>query len=112
MSYSVRSHLSRVERKIDALMHAQNLEIELEIMQMADFSRLITEVEATRGAAESTRKFVEGLEAKLAELSEGMNDEADQAKVEELAEELAKIRDSLPKAVVANPGGSTGGIQE
>lgn len=113
------SHEATVERLLRSIhrnqykiMSALNLTINMEIEQMADFAKLIAEVEATRGAAESTRIFVEGLEAKIADVAADMNDEDDQAKVEELASQLAKIRESLPKAVAANPGGSTGGITE
>jgi ADP-dependent phosphofructokinase/glucokinase len=78
-------------------------------IQMADFSKLVAEVEATRGAVESTKAFVKGLEAELSKLGSNMNDEEDQAKVEALAADLARIREALPKAVVANPVPTEGG---
>ena len=97
------------QRKI---MSALNIVTSMEIKQMADFKKLEDEVAATRGAVESTKVFVKGLEDKIAELAEGMNDADDQAKVEAFATELATIRSTLPQAIVENPGGSTGGIKE
>lgn len=123
MAYSFKKHLARLERKLDALMSAQNLELLMEMTEMADFKKLIEEVRATKGAADSTRKFVQGLESRLSEMSSNMNDDEDQRQVEELSKELAAIRETLPHAVEentdtgvpgsgqSNPGGSTGGIQ-
>lgn len=93
------------------MMTALNVVTQMEYRQMADFSKLEAEVKATRGAAESTKVFVAGLEAKILELSAGMNDAEDQAKVEAFANDLAAIRATLPQAVVENPGGSTAGIK-
>lgn len=122
-----RSHEATVELLLRAIlrnqytmMRAQDVTYTLIEEQgeetMADFSKLLADVEATRGAAESTRTLVAGLEAKLAEASSNMNDEEDQKQIEAIRADLGKIRESLPQAVVANPnpnpGGSVAGIKE
>lgn len=98
-----------LHRKVDALLRAANIEIHMEIEQMADFSKLVAEVAKIKGAAASTTAFVAGLQKQVADLAAGMNDEEDQSKVEALAADIAAISATLPQAIAADPGGSMGG---
>ncbi len=108
MNWQFGKRLARIERKLDAIMRAQNLEIEMEFEQMVDLSNITREVEETRGATASTKVLVKGLYAKIKELKS--NNPAEQAKIDELAASLQASQDELASAVEENPAGSTGGF--
>lgn len=101
-----------LHRKVDSLLRAANLDIILEIEQMADFTDLIAKVEKMRGRVESTNAFVAGLKKQIEDLAADMSDEEDQAKILALAADVGALTDKLPQAIDANPGpgGSMGGI--
>lgn len=90
--------------KVNSLLRAANLTIELEFSQMADFTELVAKVEKIRGVAASTNAFVAGLKKQIEDLAAGMNDADDQAKVLALAADIDAIADTLPQAIAA--GGS------
>jgi hypothetical protein len=89
--------------KLNSLIRAANLEIDLELEQMADFTELVAKVEKIRGTAESTKTFIQGLKARIEELAAGMNDTEDNAAIMALAADLGNVESSLATAIQANP---------
>lgn len=115
MTHTLDERVDHIERmvislhgKVNSLLRAANITIEMELEQMADFSALVAKVEKIRGAAASSKVAFDEIRKQLKDLAEGMNDEEDQAKVAALATELDAIADTLPQAIEA--GGSMGGI--
>jgi hypothetical protein len=104
--------LAVMDRKLDALLIAQNIELNLEIQNMADFSELIAKVEKINGTVASTKVTIQGFKAKIEELAGQISDTDDQAKVMELAASIGAIEGELAAAIAANPdtGGSQGGV--
>lgn len=116
MGRSNNERLTRLERmgaalhrKVDSLLRAANLEVIMELEQMADFTALVNQVAKIRGAAASTNAFVVGLKKQIDDLAAGMNDAEDQAKVEALAADIDAISATLPQAIAVDPGASMGG---
>lgn len=102
--------LGRLERmvgalhpKINSLLRAAEIEINLELEQMADFKDLADNVAKIKGTVASTKSFIQGLKAKIEELAAGMNDADDQAAVVALAAELGSTEAELAAAIAANP---------
>lgn len=115
----IEDRLIRVERvgaalhpKVNALLRASDLEILMELEQMADFKDLADNVAKIKGTVASTKAFIQGLKTKIEELAAGMDDTQDQAAVMALAAELGSTEADLAAAIAANPdpGGSTGGV--
>lgn len=74
------------------------------------FDALIKEVADARGGRESAKVMIAGLVEELKAAKAAMADPADQAKIDALAAELEASEAAFADAVVANPGGSTGGV--
>lgn len=114
MTHTLDERVDHIERmvislhgKVNSLLRAANIELEMELSQMADFTELVAKVEKIRGAAASTNVFIVGLKKQIEDLAKDMNDEEDQAKVMALAADIDAISETLPKAI---EGGSMGGI--
>ena len=114
---STNERLGRLERmvaalhpKINSLLRVAEIEINLELENMANFQELADQVAKIKGTVASTKAFVQGLKTKIEELGAGMNDAEDQAAVVALAAELAGAETELAEAIAANPTGSTGGV--
>jgi short-subunit dehydrogenase involved in D-alanine esterification of teichoic acids len=116
---STNERLDRIERmvgalhpKLNSLIRAANLTIDLELENMADFKDLADQVTKIKGTVNSTKAFIQGLKARIEELAAGFNDTADQAAIMALAAELGGTETELAAAIAANPdpGVSTGGI--
>lgn len=110
-------HLANLERmarvlnrKLDSLLSASNLTIELEIMNMADFKELADTVAKIKGTVNSSKAVISGLRARIEEMAAGFNDTADQAAIMALSAELGASEAELARAIATEPGGSTGNM--
>lgn len=116
---STNERLGRLERmvgalhpKLNSLLRAAEIEINLELENMADFKELADNVAKIKGTVASTKAFIQGLKAKIEELAAGMDDGPDQVAVVALAAELGSTEADLAAAIAANSGGSVAGNTE
>jgi ATP/maltotriose-dependent transcriptional regulator MalT len=92
--------LQRVERKLDSLLVFVSEEQQREERQAMALEEIRAEVERNRQVDESAKALIEGIAAKLAEMS--TRPTVDPAEVAALAAELRGSSDTLAAAVTAN----------
>lgn len=100
---STDARLARIERTLGEVVRALNITIAKENEMTINFDGLAAALTKLQGAEASTKKLVDDMNAKLAELSASISNPEDQAKVDDFAAKFAAEADNLPQAVAANP---------
>lgn len=102
------SRLSRLERKIDAMLRAQNIELEMEYEQMKTMDELLVEVERQTTVSDSIAAMVNALQDEITAAN------GDKAKIQAAFDKVKANTDKLADAALENTpegeGGSTGGV--
>lgn len=134
MATSTNERLRRIERllfgvhrKLDSLLRAQNLEIDLELEQMFNLDKMNASIAKIRDIASSVKAAYDGViaqrDAAVAELAAvKADDAADQEKLtaaeanlaaaEAMLETLKSIAEGTPVVLPPDTGGSTAGNTE
>jgi len=109
MNWRFEKRLARIESKLDAIMRAQNLEIEMEFSNMKTTAELID-------AIEEQTSVVDGVATLVDELQDAVKNAAgDQAKIDAAFEKIKANTKKISDAMVENTdagGGSVGGNLE